>query len=239
MVYNWLKNIPWVLYPATCVACGQAPLARTWQRDLCEACHAALPWRRGPVCAQCGTALAGGEALHCGSCLAAPPAYDRVFAPLGYASPVGALVTGFKFHGRLAYGRVLGELLTEALASAQAAGALVLPAALVPVPLHRARLAGRGFNQALELARPVGRRLGLPILARGIRRRQDTPAQSTLDARARRANVRGAFAVERPVPARVAIVDDVVTTGATVDALARALRQAGAREVQVWALARA
>lgn len=239
MVYNWLKTVHWALYPPVCVVCEQALPAPAPARDLCDPCRDALPWRRGPVCRQCGLALEGHEAPRCGACLVRPPAFDRLFAPLAYESPVGALITDFKFHGRLAHGRVLAGLLADAVTAAVADAGLSLPEALVPVPLHPARLARRGFNQAMELARPLAAALDRPLLTAGIRRRQDTPAQSTLPAKARRSNLRRAFAVSGPVPARVAIVDDVVTTGATVEALARVLRAAGAKEVQVWALARA
>lgn len=232
LVYNWLRNVQWWLYPPNCAVCGRVGSPR---RDLCAPCEAALPWRTGPDCACCGERLAVERGTVCGRCLSAPPAFDRVLAPLTYESPVDALITGFKFRGRLAYGRVLGELLADWLVTRQAP----LPAAVVPVPLHPSRLAARGFNQALEVARPAARRLGLPLLAQQVSRSRDTPAQSDLDARARRANVKRAFAVDGEVPAHVAIVDDVVTTGATVDALARALRRAGARHVSVWAVARA
>jgi len=239
MVYKWLNTVLWALYPPVCVVCEQALPASAVAGDLCDPCRDALPWRRGPVCGQCGLALEGHEALRCGACLARPPAFDRLFVPLAYESPVGALITDFKFHGRLAPGRVLAGLLTDAVTAAVADAGLPLPEALVPVPLHPARLARRGFNQAVELARPLAGALDLPLHTAGIRRQQDTPAQSTLTAKARRSNLRQAFAVSGPVPARVAIVDDVVTTGATVEALARVLQRAGAEQVQVWALARA
>ena len=232
MVYKWLENVQHWLYPPSCVLCGQAGAQG---RDLCASCRQALPWRTGALCPCCGEALANAAGLRCGRCLTAPPAVDRVLAPFAYASPVNGLVTALKFRARLSYARVLGDLLVDWLEGQAPAW----PEALVPVPLHGTRLAARGFNQALELARPAARRLDLPLLTRGIARRRDTPAQSDLNARARRANVRRAFVVSGEIPARVAIVDDVVTTGATVDALARALRRAGARDIAVWSLARA
>ena len=233
MVYNWLKSVQWWLYPPCCVVCGQPGEAR---RDLCPGCHQALPWHTGPACRCCAEPLVHDTGLPCGRCLASPPAFDRVLAPLTYASPVDSLITGVKFHARLAYARVLGELLAGWVEEAQG---VALPDALLPVPLHPARLAERGFNQARELARPAARRFGLPLLGGSVTRSRDTPAQSTLGGRVRRANVKKAFAVRGTLPPRIAIVDDVVTTGATVDALARTLRQAGAREITVWAVARA
>ena len=125
------------------------------------------------------------------------------------------------------------------LAAALAPRVEPLPARLVPVPLHRNRLRRRGYNQAVELARPLGRALGLPVAPRLCRRQRPTPAQAELTGSDRRRNVRGAFAVAAPVPRHVAIVDDVVTTGSTVGELARVLRRAGAERVEVWAVARA
>ena len=131
---------------------------------------------------------------------------------------------------------MLGELLADALEAAQ----VPRPEMLVPVPLHPHRLRTRGYNQALELARPVARRLALPLQVRAARRQRDTAAQSGLGAVARRRNVRGAFAVDAAVAGRrVALVDDVVTTGHTVRELARAVVAAGAERVEVWCLARA
>lgn len=229
-VYDWLNSIQGRLFPATCLLCG-APGEATL--DLCPGCRDALP-ESGPACVQCGAALeAAGP--RCGACLKRPPAFDRVRAPFAYASPVDHLLWRLKFRGQLAPARVLGQLL------AQAANARTgpLPQLLVPVPLHPGRLRQRGYNQAVELARPLGRALAVPMAPRLCRRQRATAAQAELTGSARRRNVRGAFAVAGPVPAHVAIVDDVVTTGSTVGELARALRRAGVERVEVWAVARA
>ena len=232
MVYNWLKNIHWQLCPPVCSLCGQPGGLR---RDLCDPCFHDLPWRQTQGCLRCGENLMAPGELVCGRCLRRPPAFDRVLAPLVYQSPVDGLVLDLKFHGRLARARLLGELLAGWL-STQVDG---MPQAIVPVPLHARRLRERGFNQALELARPVAHALALPLITDGVRRLRATPPQSNLAARRRHANLRAAFAVEASLPPHVAILDDVVTTGATVEALSRALRRAGVREVSVWALARA
>jgi ComF family protein len=138
-----------------------------------------------------------------------------------------------KFHGDLVAARGLGEVLAEAVADQRMD-------ALIPVPLHRRRLAERGFNQALELARPVARVTGAALWPHHAVRQRATAAQSGLDARARQANIRGAFRIRRPLDgARIAIIDDVVTTGGTTGELARALLEAGAATVTVWAVARA
>ncbi|WP_338055823.1 ComF family protein [Sulfurivermis fontis] len=157
-------------------------------------------------------------------------------APLLYRPPLDWLIQGFKFNQRLPPGRLLGQLLAQHLA-----GQIITPPELiVPVPLHPARLRERGYNQALELARPLARRFGIPLAHGLVRRVRATATQSLLPAGERRRNVRGAFALRRPLAARhVAIVDDVIATGSTVAELARVLRRAGAERIEVWAVARA
>jgi len=145
-----------------------------------------------------------------------------------------------KFHGRLNVARLLGTLMAEHLATTLAAEPQAAPQLLVPVPLHRSRLRERGFNQALELARPIAHRLRIPIDLHSCRRTRATPAQALVAAKARRRNVMGAFRVTQNIPAHhVALVDDVMTTGHTAAALASALRRAGIETVSVWACARA
>ena len=218
------------LLPWRCLVCagaGQPGL------DLCAACQAELAWNRC-ACARCGVPLPR-PAPACGACLRSPPPFAATFAPWTYAFPLDRLLPRFKFHGDLAAGALVAGRLAEALRDAPR------PDALVPVPLHRRRLRERGYDQALELARPLARALGLPLLAGGLRRERATAAQSDLDAKARRRNVRGAFAVVAGTrwPAHVALVDDVMTTGATLRECARVLRAAGVARVDVWVAARA
>jgi len=231
MVYTWLNNLQHHLYPPTCLICGHGAANQT--RDLCSACHAALPWQTG-ACPRCAAALPGGELL-CGACLRRPPPFAAATCALHYRFPVDRLLQHFKFQGQLAAGRLLGELLAERLA----ARAGPLPAQIVPVPLHPARLAERGFNQAAELARPLVRRLRLTIAHDLCRRVRDTAHQARLAAPERRRNLHGAFDVRGRAPAHLAILDDIITTGSTVTELARVLRRAGAERIEVWSVARA
>jgi ComF family protein len=158
--------------------------------------------------------------------------WTRAIVPWAWAFPIDALITRFKYGGALHYGALLGRLLGEACLGSR-------PDGLVPVPLHRARLAERGFNQAHELARPVERALGVPILPDLCTRPVAAPAQAGLGARQRYRNLDGAFTVTREARGlRLAIIDDVLTTGSTVRALASALLDGGARSVEVWAVAR-
>lgn len=199
---------------------------------LCPACREALPWLPSERCPVCAVPSPGGAV--CGACLAEPPAFRGSRAALAYEFPVDALVHAFKYAGDLPVGEALAELLQTAVRGADR------PDALVPMPLHPARLRERGFNQALELARRVGRDLQVPVLARACRRLRDTAPQASLPWKERAANIRGAFACEAELSGkRIAIVDDVMTTGHTLSELARTLVRAGTAEVWCWVVARA
>ncbi|HTL14445.1 MAG TPA: ComF family protein [Thermomonas sp.] len=220
---------PWAwLFPLRCLVCGEPGAHR---RDLCAACFADLPWQ-GPACPRCALPLP--EAGTCGQCLQAPPPLDEVRAAFDYRFPLDRLLPRLKFHGDFAAGRVLAQCMADALQDA------VRPQAILPLPLHRTRLRQRGYDQALELARPLARALNLPLLADALQRTRGTRAQSRLDAGARRRNLRGAFAVAPGIalPGHVVLVDDVMTTGATLHAAARALRAAGVARVDAWVCAR-
>ena len=219
------------LFPPTCLLCG-APGHE--ELDLCPGCLGDLR-RNHPACPRCALPLPtdAPAGIPCGRCQRRPPPYDRCLAPFLYASPLDGLITDLKYGGRLAAARVLGALLAREM---DAEG---LPDLLVPVPLHPRRLRERGFNQALEVARVLASEKGLRLDPRVCARVRDTPHQTGLDARTRRRNLRGAFvAAPRVRGLRLALVDDVVTTGATAEALAQTCRRAGVARVEVWALAR-
>ena len=225
----WLRNdASRLLWPSRCLVCTAPGLDGL---DLCEACDAALP-RLGSACRRCALPLPVGTT--CGRCLARPPPLAEVRAVLRYAAPIDRLVPRFKFHDDLAAGRLLSQLMVEAFAS------LPRPDALLPVPLHRGRLRSRGYDQALELARPVSRALRLPLRRSLLVRTKATAPQSEQDAATRRRNLRDAFAVQcaGAPPAHVVLIDDVMTTGATLHSAARALRLAGVARVDAWVCAR-
>lgn len=213
-------------FPSACLLCS----ARS-TRSLCPGCHADLPWHRQPHCPQC--ALPTPDSQLCGACLKHPPAFDRTHAALVYAFPLDQMIPRLKYHSQLAIAPVLGACLVEAVAAAPR------PDRLIAMPLHPARLHARGFNHAAELARVVSTRLGVPLDSGSCRRMRDTPPQVALKYDARRRNVHGAFGCTGDVRGlHVALVDDVMTTGASLDELAATLKGVGAREVSCWVAAR-
>ncbi|MFN3843719.1 MAG: ComF family protein [Rehaibacterium terrae] len=218
----------WLL-PPRCLICGESG---TNGRDICAICAETLPWNR-VACPCCALPLPA-PAPACGRCLKKPPPFAATVAAFAYGFPVDRLLPRFKFHGDLAAGRALARGLLDMARHADR------PQALIPVPLHPRRLRERGYNQALELARPVGRALGIALRGDALARVRETAAQTELGALARRRNVRRAFEVRAgTLPPHVALVDDVMTTGATLAECAAALRRAGVARVDVWVAARA
>lgn len=210
-----------------CVLCG----ATAEGMGLCGGCEAALPRLPPERCPTC--AMPSARGLTCGRCLVHPPALERVEAAVAYAFPIDGLVQTLKYRHHLAVATVLGHLLAVAVKDA------CRPELVFAVPLGEQRLRERGFNQSLEIARVAGRILGLPVEAHAIRRVRDTPPQTALPFKERAKNVRRAFVCDVDLAGkRVAIVDDVLTTGASLDACARALRKAGAAAVTGWVAAR-
>ncbi len=218
------------LWPAHCLVCGEA--GGPARRGLCVACSGSLPWNRS-ACLRCGLPLPL-PADACGHCQRRSPPLTETRAVFRYEPPLDRLLPRLKFHNDLAAGRVCGGLMAEAL------GDTGRPEALIPLPLHGNRLRSRGFDQTLELAKPLARILQLPLLDAALVRVRDTAPQSRLDATARRRNLRRAFAVRPGValPAHVALVDDVMTAGATLHAAADALLRAGVKRVDAWVCAR-
>jgi ComF family protein len=224
-----LRRLLMRAWPPCCLACGERGHGG---RDLCLPCAQALPWNR-TACPTCALPLPQ-AAPACGACLRRAPPLDAIHAAFVYARPFDRLLPRLKFHGDLAAGRLLSQLMIDAFAG------LPRPDAIVPLPLHRARLRQRGYDQALELARPLARAFALPLRSDVLQRLRATTAQSELGALARRRNVRDAFAVgdATNLPPHVALVDDVMTTGATLHAAAKALRRVGVQRVDAWVCAR-
>jgi ComF family protein len=222
------------LLPRHCLMCGRG----SGLVNLCGPCAEELP-RVGRCCLQCGLPLSHDADRFCGHCLRKPPPWDFAISALAYQFPVDQLVRRFKFGRNLACGQVLSCELIQAIRTRCS----LLPGCILPVPLHRLRHFSRTFNQADLLARQVGKTLNLPVYGSVLRRRRHTRAHSGLDALARKKNIKGAFECRIPEVKRasfehVALVDDVMTTGATLAECARTLKKAGARSVSVWVAAR-
>ncbi|MBM4035085.1 MAG: ComF family protein [Planctomycetes bacterium] len=250
----WRESLWRLVFPELCLVCGAA--LELGRRHFCVACYKGLPWVGENACPRCGAATGHYASLEggCATCRGIRFAFRRAVAPLRYQGVARELILAFKLGRRGALAYVLGDLMCDYLAD----GGLSLAADLVvPVPLHWRRRLKRGFNQARLLALEVSTRFGLPLAPGVLRRRRATVSQTALSGLGRGANVRGAFAVRRARGAqnplgrlanhlaatasilgkRVLLVDDVFTTGATVNECARMLREAGAAEVLVATVA--
>lgn len=224
------------LLPGSCALC-----ARPSGESLCSGCRqryfATVPQR----CPQCALPLPGpAAATRCGDCLAHPPAFDYSIAACDYAAPLDQLVLALKFGHRLALAPLLAHLLRDAILRCDQAP---LPDLLCVVPLGRLRLQERGFNQALEIARPLARQLGIALDAKLLFRSRETAPQSSLPPGERARNVRQVFvphagALERIRGAHIAVVDDVMTTGVTLHEVATILKHSGAARVSNFVVAR-
>lgn len=214
--------------PQDCLLCG----AFSGHSKLCLKCADELPWHPQSCCPVC--ALPTLDAQVCGHCLQRAPHFAGTCTAFTYAFPLDRLVQSLKYSHNFA----IVSVLADALASR--ATSLPLPNALIPMPLHANRLRQRGFNQAYEIARHIAGNLHLPVWPHAATRILDTPPQTSLPLKERRKNLRGAFACDSRIRGKhLAIVDDVMTSGSTLDALAETLLKGGAAEVQCWVVARA
>ncbi|MCX7628532.1 MAG: ComF family protein [Methylophilaceae bacterium] len=213
--------------PQQCVLCSRL----SGKRALCEGCLRELPYHPARCCPVCATPMPQAEL--CGACLKHPPHFDAATAVFSYAPPVDALLQAYKYGNHLAIAGALGECLALHVA------ARPKPDVILAMPLHPQRLYERGFNQAMEIARSVSRASGIPLALDTVVRLRPTVPQASLPLTQRRRNVRGAFACLRDLEGRhVAVVDDVMTSGATLNELAKVLKRAGAGRVDCWVMAR-
>lgn len=218
-----------VVAPPHCQFCGVA----SESLPICADCRDALPWNR-MACPRC--ALPQSHDAVCAHCLARPPSFDAAWAPFRLEAPIRQQIHALKYRAAFVQARLLGHLLADALMERES----VLPDVVLPVPLHPLRLWRRGYNQSIELSRVLQRDAGLRVEPGWTRRLRRTADQIGTDAVARRRNVAQAFSVDlRVAGLRVALLDDVMTTGATLAELARCCRRAGAIHVEAWAIARA
>jgi ComF family protein len=224
----WLSAATRFLLSPRCLVC-EAP--GETGRALCRACHASLV-RNDSCCGRCAQPLPRAVPA-CAECLQGDRPWADLWVPFVYTWPLDELERRFKFAGSLVAGRVLSQCWLDSSFPPSR------PDLLLPIPLHGSRLRSRGYNQSMELARHLGRGLAIPVRHDVLQRVKRTRPQTDLDAVARAANIRGAFHVRRvPSQRHVALIDDVMTTGATLGECVRALTDAGVARVDVWALAR-
>lgn len=216
-----------MLLPGNCVLC-----LATCKGDLCRACHDGLPQLPTVHCPLC--LLPTVDSRICGACLAHHPAWTHAIAALRYAFPVDAMIHSLKYQENLALAPLLANLLIAKMNYSAP------PDVIIPVPLHPARLQERGFNQALEIGRHVSRQMGIPLLPHVCVRTRNTLSQTELPWKKRRSNLRNVFKCTASFARKhVALLDDVMTSGATLNELAKAVCQQGASEISVWVIARA
>ena len=237
MLYNWLKNNLSRFISNHCLLC----LSPTHnKRLLCLNCEKDLP-KNDAHCVICAIPLAAKGAqeislsLVCGKCQKNPPHYTTSIIPHIYASPLKQLISQLKFHSNLTYAPLLAHSFIASLQHRTSN----LPECIIPIPLHTKRLHERGFNQAIELSQIISKQLNIPLDYSLCQRNKYTPFQSGLSAKQRKLNLKNAFSLTKSHQYKhVAIFDDVVTTGTTVNELARQLKISGVETIEVWAIAR-
>ena len=220
---KWLRSV----VPGSCVLCAAAANVQ----GLCDGCSASLPAATGSRCPVCASQTP--NASLCGRCIRRPPRYDYVVSALEYVTPVDFLVAELKYSRNLAAARALASPLASRLANEPC------PDIVLPMPIADSRLRERGFNQSMEIGRALARTSGLRLDPGLCRRTRDTPAQVDLSPAQRARNVRGAFRCTRALAGiTIAVIDDVMTTGATLEEIAGVLKKAGASRVVNWVAAR-
>ena len=238
-----MKNILLdLLFPHKCILCEAKGLD---DLDLCWACHSELPTIKndGKYCEKCGNSLSTATFATmqlCGECIKNPPPFDRTLAIFNYQKPIDYLILKLKFNNNLSCAALLGNLMAKQLLAHYSQQKLLKPEVIIPIPLHSQRLKERGFNQAVELARPIAKALSIPIDKYSFIRIKNTEAQSLLKTKERQQNIKQAFAIKKITGYRyVAVIDDVITTGNTVKEFCNILRTAGIIKIDLWSAARA
>lgn len=233
-MFRFFKSILNKVLPHCCLLCYGLTDTR---HDLCRACWNDLP-HLTMHCLRCANSLLSTTQMLCGECLQHPPPFDYTHALFYYQPPITQLILQLKFQHQLAHAQLLGELLADKIRE-QWYQAKPLPQAILPIPLHTSRLKERGFNQAIEIARPIAKHTRLPLLLNHCLRIKATAPQTTLAAKERQHNLQQAFAMKNLLPYdHLAVVDDVMTTGSTMMEFCRMLKKHGVKTIDVWCCAR-
>lgn len=242
LLNNWLKNshllnfrlgtgiLKQAIFKQNCALCASP---KTSKHAVCKPCLNDLPWHPQTSCPQCGLASSG---IICGSCLNSPPDFDATISVFLYAYPVDTMMQRYKYGNMLNLGNTFGEFLAEKTALENHFKNIDL---IIPMPMHPQRLKERGFNQALEIAKIVTKNCKEKLDYKSVNRQTLTPPQASLPLKERVKNIKDAFKVDAGLSGkRIAIVDDVMTTGASLNELAKTLKKAGAAHVECWVIAR-
>lgn len=235
-ISSLIDHLSYSLLPPTCLLCGSPTNCTSL---ICIRCQHDLPILPH-LCPQCAQIISGPthQDLLCGQCLIHPPPFDRTYALFPYEFPIIQLIIQLKFQHQLSHAEALGKLLARSIQTKWYVNQS-LPDKILPIPLHPTRLRQRGFNQALEIAKPISKALSIPIDRGSIQRIKSTAAQSTLPASARKQNIANAFKVHRDYSGlTLAVIDDVMTTGFTMAECCRMLKLHGAKRIDVWCCAR-
>ena len=230
----FINRISGILYPSICLLCDQAGQKGL---DLCEQCYTRLPWNH-TCCQRCALPLPSGNAPLCGACSNKKLFFDYTYSPFLYKDFIQEAITQFKFNQKINYGKLLANLIGQSIEKEN----LEIPDVIIAVPLHKKRIKSRGFNQSLEIAKLLGKRFNTKVLLNAVKRVRETQAQMELPAKQRVRNVKNAFGLNNNKfdfkNKHVVIVDDVMTTGSTVNEVAKCVRYAGANKVGIWCVAR-
>lgn len=214
------------LLPVPCLLCG----AHSNNHTLCADCIKDFP-KLGHCCPRCATPLS--QTTTCGNCLTHPPEQNTSISIFAYQNPIDRLIADFKYHDKLYLTEMFADLMVQQLKHKP------LPQLLIPIPLHRRRLRQRGYNQALELTKILSRKLNIPVSKDILIRSRDTAPQASLPYDQRKRNMRRAFTLNDGIlPNHIALIDDVLTTGHTVNAAAKLFRQEGVTAIELWTIAR-
>lgn len=230
------------LFPSRCILCQQTVAGQAVNEhiEVCPDCLRALPYNNC-CCMRCALPLAEeiGANILCGRCIKKMPAFDYSHSLFRYEDDIIKLIHQLKFAEKITYARSIGEMLLTKL-QAEIQTTKEAPECLLPVPLHKTRLRQRGFNQSIEIARVLAKKLEIPIVHDVVIRQRSTESQTRLNVKQRKKNIKGAFSVVRKINYKhVLIIDDVVTTGSTVNELAKVLKQNKVKRVGVLSIARA
>lgn len=223
-----------IRWPQSCILCASS---HDKPHGLCQACLITLPWHQLPQCVQCGLHLQTADSI-CGNCMHSPPDFDVTHTLFTYDYPMDRMLQHYKYHNSLHLAHTFAHLLYDTKLKLMSHHIKTIDL-IIPMPMHATRLKERGFNQALEIARLLSNQLNIKLDYKLCQRHKHTPPQASLPLKERMKNIRGAFQCSCNLNGlNIVIVDDVMTTGASLNELAKTLKQAGATRVECWVIAR-